>query len=74
MYVCIVDKRQEIGKNIAMLIKSTGKSQAQIARELGIRNTTISEYIAGKVYPSMTVFLNLCKILDCSYDDILGKL
>jgi len=69
-----VDKRKEIGENIALLIKSTGKSQAQVAREIGLGKNVITEYVAGNSYPSMSVFLKLCQVLDCSYEDILGRL
>ena len=69
-----MDRKLEVGKNIAALIKCSGESQAQIAREIGITAATLSEYIKGKAYPSMAVFLKLCQKLDCTYDDILGRL
>jgi len=64
---------QKITKNLSMLIKSSGKSQSQIAREIGIRHQVISEYAIGKSYPSLVTIKKLCKALDCTYDDILGS-
>lgn len=33
---------------------------------------TLSQYISGKIYPSLPTFAKLCQIIDCSSDDILG--
>lgn len=49
-----------------------GKSKSQIADELGISRPTLSQYLSGKIFPSLGMFARLCKILDCSSDDILG--
>lgn len=61
-----------ITKNLKNEIESCGKSKTQIAKELGISKPTLSQYLTGKILPSLPTFAMLCKILDCSADDILG--
>ena len=52
-------------------ILTCGKSKAQIAKELGISRPTLSQYLSGRILPSLTTFGRLCDIIDCSADDIL---
>ena len=65
-----IDK--EISERLKNEILTCGKSKSQIADELGISKPTLSQYLSGKILPSLGTFANLCKILDCSSDDILG--
>ena len=53
-------------------IETCGKSKTQIASELGISKPTLSQYLSGRAMPSLTTFANLCKVIDCSADEILG--
>jgi transcriptional regulator with XRE-family HTH domain len=69
-----MDKRQEIARNISLMVKASAKTQQQIAIELGVDQTMISKYILGKAVPSATLITKLCQVLDCSYEDILGRL
>ena len=65
--------RKIIAKNIAEQIKFSGKTQAQVSRELGINDRTVFYYTTGRALPSYETLKKLCKVLDCSYEDILGK-
>jgi len=69
-----VDKKQIITENIKVMVKTSNKTQTQIARELGVTPTTITDYITGKSCPTLVGFIKLCQILDCTYEDILGRL
>jgi len=66
----------KIEKQIAMNIKSeiltSPKTKTQIAKELGISKPTLSQYLSGRILPSLGTFAMLCKVLDCSADDILN--
>ena len=64
----------EVAENIYIAIKASKKNQAQVARELGVHKTVISEYIAGRAMPSIPTLKKLCQVLECDYADILGKL
>jgi len=69
-----MDKRQEVTKNIALMVKASSKTQVQIAREMGVHSTTITDYISGKSFPTLLGFIKLCEVLNCRYEDILGRL
>ena len=62
----------EISENIKREIETCGKSKTEIAKELGVSKPTLSQYLSGKIMPSLPTFANLCRILDCSADDILN--
>lgn len=61
-----------IKANLRTEIESCGKSKSEIAKELGISKPTLSQYLSGRIFPSLPTFAKLCDILDCSADDILG--
>ena len=60
-----------IWKNLRDEIEQSEKSKTQIARELGVSKATISQYISGKIQPSLSTFARLCVCLNCSADEIL---
>ena len=61
----------KISENIRREIESCGKSKTQIAKELGISKPTLSQYLSGRIMPSLPTFAKLCKVIDCSADYIL---
>lgn len=67
-----MDIEKMISANIKKEIENSSKSKAQIAAELGVSRPTISQYLSGRIQPSLETFAKLCKVLDCSADDILG--
>lgn len=62
----------EIQKRLREAIKNSGLSQTEIAKQLGITQSTVSKYMRRDKYPAIDTFANLCKILDVSSDDVLG--
>ncbi len=65
-------KAEQITKNLKREIELSGKTKSEIAKELGISKPTLSQYLSGKIFPSLTTFARLCEIIDCSADEILG--
>ena len=61
----------QISKKLSEAIKTSGKSQSEIARQLGIHHSQISRYIKGEKLPSIETLANLCVILDVDPADIL---
>lgn len=62
---------KEIQENLAKEIKSSGLTQTEIARKLGIKQPTVGQYISGRAMPALDTFANLCVILDVDPADIL---
>jgi len=69
-----LEEWEQLTKNISAVVKASPKSKKQIAHEIGIAPTTLSQYCYGKVYPSVITLKKLCQVLDCNYEDILGRL
>lgn len=63
---------QEIQTRLRDAIETSHMSQTEIAKKLGINQSTVSKYMRLDKFPSIDTFANLCKILDVSADDILG--
>ncbi len=61
-----------ISQNIRQEIENSGKSKTAIARAIGVSNPTISQYVSGRIQPSLFTLSKLCVFLDCSADDILN--
>ena len=61
----------EIQKKLAAAIRNSGRTQTAIAKELGIRQQTVSHYIKGDIYPALDTLANLCALLDLDANDIL---
>jgi len=68
-----MDDRILIQKNLEMLIKTSGKTQAGIANAIGVNEATISMYLKGRAVPSTLLIKKLCLELNCTYEDILGS-
>ena len=62
---------QQITERLKTEIETSAKTKTQIEDELGISKPTLSQYLSGRILPSLVTFARLCKILDCSADDIL---
>lgn len=61
-----------ISENIKQEIENSGKSKTEIARAIGVSNPTVSQYLSGRIQPSLSTLSKLCAFLDCSADDILN--
>ena len=61
-----------ISLNIRQEIENSGKSKTEIAKALGVSNPTISQYLSGRIQPSLSTLSKLCNFLNCSADDILN--
>lgn len=62
---------EEIHEQIAKAIRYSGKTQTQIAEELGIKQPTVSEYLYGKSFPALDTFARFCEALDLDANEIL---
>ena len=62
----------EIQIRLREAIKTSGISQKELAKLIGINASTISKYMRLAKYPSLETFALICKAIDVSSDDILG--
>ena len=61
-----------ISKNLKEEIEHSGKTKTEIAKAIGVSNPTISQYLSGRIQPSLSTLSKLCTFLNCSADDILN--
>jgi len=60
-----------ISFNLKQEIELSGKTKTDIARAIGVSNPTVSQYLSGRIQPSLATLSKLCNYLNCSADDIL---
>ncbi len=61
-----------ITENLKREIEQSGITKTEIARQIGVSKSTISQYLSGRAQPTLATLSKLCNVLDCSADDILG--
>ena len=61
-----------ISKNLKEEIEQSGKTKTEIATAIGVSCPTISQYLSGRIQPSLSTLSKLCNFLNCSADDILN--
>lgn len=67
----ISEYEKKIKERLKYEIEACGKKKSAIAKELGVSKPTLSQYLSGRIMPSLATFGLLCKVIDCSPDDIL---
>lgn len=63
----------KIGSRIKELRISKGISQKDMAAQLGINRSTYSNYENDIREPNMQIIEDICKVLGCSFVDLLGR-
>lgn len=61
-----------IGELISLSIQERGMTQKQLAQELGISPSRVSDYISGRAEPTLRIARALCLILGIAPTAILG--
>ncbi len=61
-----------ISENLKAEINASGKTKSDIAKEIGVSRQTLSQYLSGRIQPSLLTFAKLCRAIGASADDILG--
>ena len=61
-----------LGKLISYALKEQGKSQAELARELGISPSRVSDFVNDKSEPSLSLAGRICQALGLSAELVLG--
>lgn len=62
----------EFSKRFNEALKSSGKTQTQIAKEINVTKQSVNDYVKGKSVPSLETLCLLCKSLDVTADYLLG--
>lgn len=60
-----------IAKNLKRIAYESGKSQAEIARDLGLNPATLSSWMTGTRTPKMPKIDMLCNYFGCKREDIM---
>lgn len=67
-----ISNMERIGKNIQEARKNAKMNQTDLAKELNLTSSSVSNWEKGKSLPDIENLIELCKILRISSDEILG--
>lgn len=57
--------------NIRKLRKEKELKQVDLAKMVGIKNNTLSQYETGERMPNIEMLTKLAKVLNCSIDELI---
>ena len=60
-----------IRKKLIQAIKTSGKTQTELANLIGINQQSVAQYLSGRAMPALDTFANLCAVLDLDANEIL---
>ena len=63
---------KEFSQNLKLTRLKSGKSKKDIARAVNVSIASIENWENGRSLPNLINLLKLCKILNCSSDELLG--
>jgi len=70
-YISDEDYGKIVAKNLKRIFVEHDKTQAQVAKDLGISKTTLSSWMNGTRLPRMNKVDMLCKYFGCQRTDIM---
>ena len=65
--------KEETGRRIRTLLKSSGMSQRELAERVGATESAVSKYISGEREPRAEVLANIATALGTTVEYLLGK-
>ena len=68
-----MSNRSDAGERVRMLRERAGLSQAELGNKAGINPNSISNWELGIAYPQYSGIKRLCRALNCSADELLGR-
>jgi len=68
----IPDFMASLGKRIRTAREISGKTQEQVAEQIGVSRTAVSRWELGEIEPNIQNLLSLAKALNVSTDFLLG--
>lgn len=67
-----MDTNNIIGENIKRIRKIRALEQQEVAKAVGVNKSNICRYEKGETIPSLTVAINIARVLRCSMDELCG--
>ena len=60
-----------IAANLVYLMTANNENQVELSRVLDISNSTVSNYVLGKVLPDLDILIDIAKHYGCTLDDLV---
>jgi len=62
---------EQIRKKLIVVIRTSGMTQTELAKRIGITQSSLGQYLTGRAMPALDTFANLCAVLELDANDIL---
>lgn len=57
--------------NLKSALDDARMTQAELAKETGLSESTISRYLAAERLPNLRAIVNICNVLDCDFEELI---
>ena len=61
----------EIREKLKTAIRTSGKTQKDIAKNIGITQQSLNQYLKDRALPTLATLANICRYLDLDANEIL---
>ena len=62
---------EQIRAKLIDAIRNSGMTQTELAKRVGIVQSSLAQYLSGRAMPAVDTLANLCEVLDLDANDIL---
>ena len=69
-----MELRDIISSNLRRIAKEKGLTQIKISELTGITKTALGHYFTGENLPSIDNLVSICNVLNCTMDEVVGRL
>lgn len=66
-----VEMMEIFAGNLKTIMDDVRITQAELAKETKLSESTISRYLSGERLPNCKAIVNLCCVLNCDFEDLL---
>ena len=65
-------EKPTVAELVALSLEEKNMTQKQLAEEIGVSPSRISDYVNGRAEPTLKIASSLCKVLDIQPSEMLG--
>ena len=66
-----MDVMEKFERNVKSMLEEKGMTQAQLAREMHIAKSSLSNWLKSHREPSISSIIKIMEVLDCTFEELI---